>query len=856
MASSRPLVFVIHAPEDERFVRELSTHLTPLRRADELELWHPGMIVAGARRADEIELHLQRASLILVLVSADLLDSDGTSHQLDRALARAKAGSARVVPILVRPALLAGTGLEQLLALPRDHRPMSSRPDRDEAWAEVAFEVAQLVRSTAPGPSPPPVERIPLNQIFHAYKIPTYSRVDPSELDEIVERLGEMREGLVIDGPSGIGKSTAVRIALERLRPSVVHRFVGSAPDACAQIEKLLASNYPAAGGHLIVDDFHLLPSDVQRRIALLMKYVASEGPDDAKVTVVGVNPLGDTLASHLGDIAGRMHRIRMRRQPDALVGELIRNGERAANIEFRQRARFVESAAGSFFIAQLLCYEAAYREGVRETEPITQVIEGGPDGYVTDKVLQRLRDRFHDPLLTFGACDERPPPRGACLVLLWLLSRAEHTEVSIEAASARYQTLRPAFAWLRASNLGRYFDAHPQLAHLFYYNRELGKLSAEDPRLQFYLRHLEWEAFARDTMHSDEVRWDPQNGPTFGRATQATGPGPIPRTGPSQEPLPRSVLLHLSDLHFGTRVQADEWLGQLTEDLYHEFRIARLDGGVIISGDIANRADPSEYVAAQRFLLNLRQELGLTPGQIILVPGNHDVSWSISQSAFASDDSAQRDEARYRERFAPFSRFYGEVRPDSYPLDEEQQATLHHFPDKRLLLLGLNSAWALDHRENRKAGINGVALGHALRQIRTTPAYAECLKIAIFHHPIHSGGEDRIHDSGFLQRLAQAGFRLALHGHLHTAEAGAFCYDRSFSGRTIDIVASGTFGAPRDEWAAGIPLQYQILEVEGQRARVHTRRRESEHGAWQPDARWLRGPGIAPLPYYDIVLE
>ena len=89
-------------------------------------------------------------------------------------------------------------------------------------------------------------------------------------------------------------------------------------------------------------------------------------------------------------------------------------------------------------------------------------------------------------------------------------------------------------------------------------------------------------------------------------------------------------------------------------------------------------------------------------------------------------------------------------------------------------------------------------------------------------------------------------GHSQALIGHRHDVVHG---------GRRVDLVGAGTFGAPVREWVPGYPLQYQLLQIEGQRMTVHTRRREEPNGAWKPDARWLQGAGKDPLPRYEIDL-
>ena len=82
-----------------------------------------------------------------------------------RALERHKAGEAVVIPIILRAADWTQTPFARLQALPKDLRPITSWPNRDEAFASVARSiraVADAIRSgrlacTAPRPARPSV---------------------------------------------------------------------------------------------------------------------------------------------------------------------------------------------------------------------------------------------------------------------------------------------------------------------------------------------------------------------------------------------------------------------------------------------------------------------------------------------------------------------------------------------------------------------------------------------------------------------------------------------------------------------------------------------------------------------------
>jgi hypothetical protein len=346
--------------------------------------------------------------------------------------------------------------------------------------------------------------------------------------------------------------------------------------------------------------------------------------------------------------------------------------------------------------------------------------------------------------------------------------------------------------------------------------------------------------------------------------------------------------LLHLSDLHFGTFQQASIWSAQLLLDLKNELNIFNIEA-LILSGDIANKSTESEYEAALRFIKELRKDFNLKPSQIIIVPGNHDLNWQLSEKAYKpvsiydlkappmvdnclnltdsnhvivrrDDHIEQRDDALSRDRFRYFGQFYHKVKKKIYPIsDYAKNYTIDYLPgndDQALLILGLNSAWEIDHHHKDSASINMEALSNALKEIDRNLDYRDCRKIAVWHHPLDSAGDDRIKDRSFLDQLVVSGFCLFMHGHVHKAETSRHPYDMSPNGRGLYRICAGTFGASTRELTSGYPWQYNLLQFDGDQLIVTTRRREEEEGAWKPDARWSQGAGKDPLPRYTIHLR
>ena len=345
--------------------------------------------------------------------------------------------------------------------------------------------------------------------------------------------------------------------------------------------------------------------------------------------------------------------------------------------------------------------------------------------------------------------------------------------------------------------------------------------------------------------------------------------------------------IIHLSDLHFGTSQQANLWSSQLLQDLKLELNISTIDA-LIISGDIASKSTESEYDAALEFINEFRTDFRLEHSQIIIVPGNHDLNWDLSKKAYkpvktndyegpfiltngeerpdpshaierGDDFIEKKDDDLSRDRFHYFSQFFQRIKQKTYPISDYAKNYTIDFisgnADQPLLVLGLNSAWEIDHHYKDRASINMDALSNALKEINRSPEYSRCHKFAVWHHPLDSASNDRIKDRSFLDQLVVSGFCLFMHGHVHKAEMCPYNYDMGTNGRRIHRICTGTFGASTRDLVPGHPWQYNVLQLKREQVIVTTRRREDENGVWKPDARWSQGAGEDPSPRYTVQL-
>lgn len=139
-------LFISYAAADDELCIEMLAHLSVLRRQQLIDVWHQQKIISGDAIQAQQQAHLNEADVVLLLLSADFLESDlCTGFEMRRALEMYGAGRAQVVPVLLRPADWRNSPLGHLRPLPGDGRPITSWTDRDEAWEAVTSGLRRIL---------------------------------------------------------------------------------------------------------------------------------------------------------------------------------------------------------------------------------------------------------------------------------------------------------------------------------------------------------------------------------------------------------------------------------------------------------------------------------------------------------------------------------------------------------------------------------------------------------------------------------------------------------------------------------------------------------------------------------------
>jgi hypothetical protein len=345
--------------------------------------------------------------------------------------------------------------------------------------------------------------------------------------------------------------------------------------------------------------------------------------------------------------------------------------------------------------------------------------------------------------------------------------------------------------------------------------------------------------------------------------------------------------ILHISDLH---RDLADEvpnaWLlDSLSRDLQRlgEFDQVPAPSVCIVSGDLVYGVSPQtkdaeaelgrQYRQTEDFLADLAdRHFAGRRDRIVIVPGNHDVSYpSVTRATtrvdVPVDDRAKaalvrelfsphstlrwswrelcfyriHDLSEYRRRFSAFAGMFKSFYKGRYvfKLEDPQQFNVFDFPDINLLLVGLNSCYNNDPIR-RTAQFQPESLAAACRAVER-PEYAGRLVGAVWHHNYRGGPQQSDYlDSSMLQLLIDVGVSLGFHGHQHMSECVTELTRLGPERRAMAIVSAGTLCAEPGNLPPGTPRSYNVVQIDpsASKGRVHQRVMTNESFAlpvWGP---------------------
>ena len=324
-------IFISYSREDERIVQELRSHLKVLERTGEIDLFFDSEIKAGENWDQIIRQRFEDTDIILFIISAAFLSSDYTyGIELRYALNQYEKGLVKIIPIIARACDWKSTPLGQLQALPSNGVPITNYKDTDEAYLQIVQAIKYSIsdftstKNIATNTSIPQIigdrniiidssgelkigdlSQENVTDVFPLSGVPTITFVEPVSFKKLISSIKHKGRGLVIEGPSGIGKTTAIKKAIERLGLSETgYKYLSARnPD---NIE-LIKSIRDWHSGIVIIDDFHRLDDLLKSLIADYLKFLADIETSIKKLIIIGIPNTGIKLISFGHDLATRI---------------------------------------------------------------------------------------------------------------------------------------------------------------------------------------------------------------------------------------------------------------------------------------------------------------------------------------------------------------------------------------------------------------------------------------------------------------------------------------------------------------------------------------------------------------------
>lgn len=486
-------IFYAYHSTDEDFRADLEERVK--RQCERLTAeWQP-IRITGSSSGDSIP----NDSILLLLVSGAFVDSRFCHEQEMRdLLQRHKRGAIRVVPILIdtidwgwqRP-------LEELVALPRFSIPITKWADRTAAWASVTESLRAILHDKQDSDvrrarsEPPAVVRV--HDVFKKSGAADVTFVETQAYMRLVSCLQVPGRGIVIEGPSGVGKTTALKHAIDHLRKTSddVRDVELLAARKKADLERIRSITTWHTKGIVAIDDFHrLYSSGLAGEIADYMKSLADDDSGDKKVVIAGVPGSGQQLVNFGTDLAMRMDVLRFGPAPLNDVYSMIGKGEKALNIVIERKADIAVAASGSFNLAQYMCASICDQNNVSATLAETMLLRWTVSKTLR-AIVEEVKRKIHPLLEAFSRIGDHTDL--TYLQILQELPACEDGYLSLQALGARRR---------RSIDVSRVSSdlevACEKLDDLIFYDRQAKALVVEDPQVLFFLAHEEERRIAQ----------------------------------------------------------------------------------------------------------------------------------------------------------------------------------------------------------------------------------------------------------------------------------------------------------------------------------------------------------------------
>lgn len=320
------------------------------------------------------------------------------------------------------------------------------------------------------------------------------------------------------------------------------------------------------------------------------------------------------------------------------------------------------------------------------------------------------------------------------------------------------------------------------------------------------------------------------------------------------------NFIMHLSDLHFGSlhryklhsEANSKSLLDIISEDL-RKYNNNKPPAAILISGDLTSTGIEEEYNQAYEFITGLKSVNDLDINQIIIIPGNHDITWFGKKPKGKKPVKMppSRAENNYR---SFFHKLYGF--PANEYLSMGRRIILQNYC--AIDIIGLNSSRLEQVSFSGYGFVGSQQIQQAFEEMGWNEDRGVKYRFVMMHHhliPVSPVEEiEKCNhnyslslDSGHIscECLAKS-VDLFLHGHQHQPFYSGLSRgedeDEYPSTRILSIHGTGSIGAKREKLGPIGKNCYSVLEINIDQLKIENRSESETRAQFTHNSRFIYG--------------
>jgi hypothetical protein len=255
------------------------------------------------------------------------------------------------------------------------------------------------------------IEKKNLEDVFKTVGLPPYTYVKPSYYGDVRADIVQPGKQLLIEGPSGIGKTCVVYKVFEDLKwvDGSQYKYITCRESTAATaVNEFIASaveHKSTSWPLLVVDDFHLLDTDLRAQIGARLKQMSDLAfslAQPPKICLIGIPATGISLLQDSYDLGPRLGSYRLTKATDTEIRRLVEEGENALNVIFEDDSILLSEIDGNFWLGQYMCNKICSGKEVFETCDDTKILSFDLLT-IRKRLMTELFPRFITPAVTFS---------------------------------------------------------------------------------------------------------------------------------------------------------------------------------------------------------------------------------------------------------------------------------------------------------------------------------------------------------------------------------------------------------------------------------------------------------------------